>query len=204
VVGSTAILHAPGAKSIDEQTGLFWGYQPETPKLKVLHNKATGVIMPHFSALKDAPGAINAAAAELRGLCRLAVATLALLTTSTIVSTPTRPTGRFMSKSGTSKPYSERRIASLHIPHRIRDDEGYVRQQVKDASDRIRKRLHKVVGHFRHRKTPPINGTGWTPCYCVGREPGRYWHRHIESHWRGDETLGIVEREYTLVKGQKP
>jgi hypothetical protein len=142
-------------------------------------------------------------ARELRGWVRRAVACLALLNTTIVqIGERQRPAGRFLIGGGSEpKPFLTRSTAVLNIPHRVRYIREYVEKEIRDEVNRVRKRRHKVKGHFRHLPYEPMNGHGWTPCFCPGREPGKYWHRHIHEHERGDETLGYVDHPYTVVRG---
>jgi len=190
-----------GRGSVNDQACQLWGYSGKVPGIDNLHHKAMMNIPAHMMHLRDNPAMVNHVAKELSGMPRMIVALLALLQTSTISDEPVRPRGRFLS-GGKSHPYAERRVASLHVPHRIKDQYKYVTRQIREEGDRIRKRLHKVKAHFRHSRYLPLNGEGWTPCYCPGREAGRWYHKRIDEHMRGDESLGVIAREFTMVTGE--
>jgi hypothetical protein len=204
-------LRLKGRGSVLAQAAILWGYGEQTKGLNNLARRGQVAIPSHMSLLLNAISVHNSeplstlitnTVQELAGITRLTVAILAMLHTSMEVDEPVRPKGRFISKSG-PKPYSERRVARLLVPGRVRKVEEYVRSRIKEEGDRIRKRFHKVKAHYRHSHFLPLNGDGWTRCYCPGREPGKLWHKKIDEHWRGDETLGTVTRDFTLVSTTK-
>jgi hypothetical protein len=185
-----------------KRTAMLWGYGTAYPGLANLNNKADLVIQPHIETLygsKLMDGFVVMSLNEMLGMTRLAVGVLAMLNTSTETEQVV-PKGRFLG-GGKSHPYAPHRIATLDIPDRIQKRTSYVERRIRDESDRIRKRLHKVRAHFRHSRDLPINGEGWVRCTCRGREQGEWWHKRIAEHMRGDEELGTVERDYTLVRG---
>lgn len=199
-----------GTATPTQSAGVVWGYGSQTVGLSNLKHKGTIHIPSHMTLLiyglsggdhQHSKEIIINTTKELSGFPRIVVAILAMLHTSMHIDEPIRPRGQFMAKGGKPKPFSERRIARLLVPGRVRDLDNYVRKQIRDEGNRIRKRRHKVKAHFRHSHFLPLNGEGWVKCYCPGREPGKLWHKKIDSHWRGDESLGTIEHDYTLVSG---
>lgn len=194
-----------GRKNLLDQTGLLWGYRPEMTGLYNLNRKACGFIPQYYTvmygAMDELEAVVNVSAQQLTGLVRQTVAMLAMLRTTMETEVEPKEKGRYLIK-GKTHPYYERKVARLNIPGRVRKVEAYVRKQIRDEANRIRHRLHKVSAHFRHAKEKPASD-GWVRCYCPGREPGKYWHKRIEEHWRGDEELGIVERDHTVVHGHE-
>lgn len=201
------ILVFPGYDDDLLQTGYFWGYEKSFPGLDKLTWKGETMVLSHIEKGMwdfnvDMPHIVNLAARELRGMPRRAVATLALLNTTIVqIADRTRPPGRFLVGGSQPKPFLSRTTAVLNVPHRVRYIREYVEKEIRDEVNRIRKRRHKVKGHFRHLPYEPLNGDGWVPCFCPGREPGKYWHRHIHEHERGDESLGYVDHPYTVARG---
>lgn len=193
-----------GQMARELQVRKIWGYGTDDPDILKLDKRALALIPAEYQSIRHNAEWVNRCTDNLQGFVRHVVAILALLTTTTTHEPAVRPKGHHITKGGKTVPYVARRYAQLVVPRRIRNRTGYVMQQVKEASDRARHRLHHVIGHFRHLDHRPENGEGWLPCFCEGREPGRYWHRHISSHWRGDESLGVIEHDFTLIKGRKP
>lgn len=190
------------------QTAVIWGYTLDRPGLKKLRRLAEVTALDHHAKPLmdlgiDPVRTAQRCVAELAGIPRRAVALLALMNTTIVqMGERSRPPGRFLGRGGVSKPYLERTTTVLNIPHRVRMIDQYVEKEIRDEVSRIRKRRHHVKGHFRHLSYEPVNGDGWVPCFCPGREPGRYWHRYIHEHDRGDESLGIVEHDYVIVRGE--
>ena len=180
-----------------EQTERIWGYDRKVTKdLKTLVNLAAPSAHP-----EEHPKVIDICLTELQGSLRRAVAILALMNTTIIeVGEQQRPKGQFI-QGGTPKPYLSRSTAVLNIPRRVKHIQRYVEDEIRHEVNRVRKRRHHVRGHFRHLSYEPINGEGWVPCFCLGREAGQWWHKHIHEHERGDESLGRVEHDYDIAHG---
>lgn len=189
-----------GSVDLIQQTAALWGYHKGTPGLSALKHRAFASITPKYLGLVNERDTVNAVLRELSGLTRLVVASLSMLNTKAIaIGEAARPKGRYLSGSKTL-PYVERRVAVLDIPKRVSKHYEYVRREINDEANRIRHRRHKVASHYRHSDHLPINGNGWVKCTCPDRPEGM-WHKEIHEHWRGDESLGVIEREFTLVRG---
>lgn len=199
VEGDRMGLHK-GKMPVLEQTGLLWGYDEKTTGLAQLNGRLRVTIPAALQELPHAKELAQESVTELMGTARRAVTLISLLHSHVIEpSSPRKPKGRFIGAKGT-QPYLVRRTAVLSIPQRVTKVRAYAERAIREAHDRIRKRLHKVRGHYRHMDHEPINGDGWVPCTCPEQKEGS-WHKFIPQHMRGDESLGVVEHDYTIATG---
>lgn len=190
------LMEVKGAMSPVRQAAVVWGYEPDVKGLSGLARRARVHTLSPY-ALAMTPEIVRNCCTELGGTTRLAVAILAMLNTVLIVDEPSRPKGRFLSRSG-SKGYVDRSVSYLNIGPRIRNREDYVRNAVRDEISR--RCLHEVRGHWRYlRRKPSV--PGWER---VEHEGEVYWRKFIEAHKRGDPALGDSSERVTIVKGRNP
>lgn len=190
------MMQVKGKMDPTAQAAVVWGYLPDVKGLSGLARRARVHTLSPY-ALAMTPEIVRNCCAELGGTTRLAVSVIAMLNTVLIVDEPSRPKGRFLSRSG-SKGYVDRSVSYLNIGPRIRNREEYVRKAVTDEI--ARKCLHEVRGHWRYlRRKPSI--PGWERVEHDGKV---YWRKFIEAHKRGDASLGTTEDRVTIVTGRNP
>jgi hypothetical protein len=203
---------------------LGWGYSPEGLAERervdpmrtvtvpdVLFNSINVGISPVMQGIYDEVG-LGAhdqikkitldAAVEQRGDVRLLVALLSLINEVPIVKEFRRPSGR-VHLGGSIRPYLQNNIVKIDIP--TKRYMTVVRGILKNAQKRAKAR-HEVRGHFRtivhkhthERKKVMPDGTIKREWIQAG-ELERVW---VESHERGDASVGYVKHKYVVEKGQ--
>jgi len=94
-----------------------------------------------------------------------------------LLSTPGKGFRRTRLRKKTKHPHFEHFVVELEVDEPDPQQEGGTVWQP-------RKRLHEVRGFFRHYKTGKVV--------------------YVKSHWRGDETLGVVKKDYEVTLHEDP
>lgn len=196
---------------------LGWGFTPEGYKNnhvvgvpEVLERAINCGLNPLLYAASEA-GILNEyalrehianSAVEQRGDARILVALLSLVNEVPIIKELRKPSGH-VNMGGTLKPYLQNSIVRIDIP--TKRYMTVVRSLLKHAQRRAKAR-HEVRGHWRtivHKKAherviKKPDGTVERIQILAG-ELERVW---VESHERGDASVGYIRHNYLVDKGK--
>jgi hypothetical protein len=140
-------------------------------------------------------------AVEMRGDVRILVALLSLINEVPIIKEYVRPSGR-VHMGGVIRPYLQNTIVKIDIP--TRRYMSVVRNILRNAQIQAKAR-HEVRGHWRtivhkhtHERVRRLPDGTIERKWIHEGELERVW---VESHERGDASLGYVKHKYVVEKG---